>query len=1135
MKSTYHRIFLFLLVALFVLVPAMAQQTTGGIQGVVKDKTGAVLPGVSVTVTDVNTGRKISAVTDDSGSFVVRSLPATQYQVKAELQGFRTKIVPVTVQVGTVTTVSIGMEIGEITQVVNVQAESIRVNTATNTVSGVVTSQEIKKIPLNGRNFLDLAQVEPGVQLVDGGTFDPTKNQMTGVSIGGRSGRVTRIEVDGIDISDETVGTTVQNISADSMQEFQLSQSSLDPSTSLSSSGAVNIVTKSGTNEFHGGGFFYVRSNNWGTALPTTRTGPPQTIKQLETASFDREQGGGEVGGPIVRDKLFFFLNTEIWNQDGTTFINASNFPNFNGASGTPYDDYMGIGKLDWNINSAARAFYRFTTETNSAATGFGGTSLAPFVNQNVTNVHGSGLDIATATLTHSIRYGYLNFANHIGVNSLGLPEFHGDNGTPVSVAINSRRVFFSGPNRLAPQFTLQRNHQWKYDGSWVIGDHTLRYGTEITWIKDNVFASFFGVGPEVRLNFSDSIRQAIIDRGDDPNDPLQYPVSFAILGNGQGSFSEIANNGQKLGGINNTRIAWYAADSWRVTPTFILNAGVRYDVETGQVNDDLGLPSQLSGLLGAEGVKPTRLDKNNFGPQLGFAWQPFGNDRTVIRGGFGIYYETQIFNNSLFDRTDRLPAGLGFSIVTPPFSGINGAGNVVVGGNPVNGIDATSWSGQPLKSVLNQIAQTQADYQAASAAAGFDPNNPALVLNDLTTSAGPLFTQDFSTPYGIQTNIGFQHQFANNWMVSADFVRNRSVHANLVRDFNQRRAVKNFDLATAQANMQAALDDFGASTVDEAIAAGATFSDFAMQQAFGTTDPTFDAISVIMTSGISTYKALQIQTTGRFDHPFQGLNSLFMNISYSLSRFNGMGTDQDFLPTAAFNDGYFNDQNIGPAGLDRTHQLTATLFAEMPWGINLNLNQRWATALPRNVTVPQQVGGDAEIFHTDFDGEGTIADFLPGVKRGAFGRSLGSVSALNQAISNYNSSVAGTLTPAGQKLVQAGLFTEAQLKQLGAVAPTIPLAPSNQVMNDSFLTTDVRLSKTINVGGERVRIVPTFEVFNLFNVANYGVLSGSLTGSSGSINGTPQNLRTNLLGLGSGSFSQGIPRSVQFSIRVDF
>ena len=228
----------------------MAQTTisTGSIVGTVTDPTGAVVGGARVVITNIQTGQVLDLSTNPSGAYNSGALPPGEYRVQVSSRGFSITAATVTVQVGNTTAANVKLQVGQESQTVEVAATAAIVNTEQPTVQGVLTSQQIENLPINGRNFLDLAQLEPGVQIQDGGTFDPTKNGFSSVSFGGRYGRTARIELDGIDISDETVGTTTQNISAGAIDEFQLSQSMLDLSTELTSSGSVNVVTRSGTN-----------------------------------------------------------------------------------------------------------------------------------------------------------------------------------------------------------------------------------------------------------------------------------------------------------------------------------------------------------------------------------------------------------------------------------------------------------------------------------------------------------------------------------------------------------------------------------------------------------------------------------------------------------------------------------------------------------------------------------------------------------------------------------------------------------------------------------------------------------------------------------------------------------------------
>ena len=227
---------------------------------------------------------------------------------------------------------------------------------------------------------------------------------------------------------------------------------------------------------------------------------------------------------------------------------------------------------------------------------------------------------------------------------------------------------------------------------------------------------------------------------------------------------------------------------------------------------------------------------------------------------------------------------------------------------------------------------------------------------------------------------------------------------------------------------------------------------------------------------------------------------------------------------------------------------VTFSTTIDFPAGWRVSWLSRVNTALPTTLRLPFACSCPAEIFLTDLTGDGSGHDVLPGTQLGAFGRSV-KLDQLNKIISNFNRGVAGGLTPASQALATAGLFTPDQLKALGAVVPSVPLAPAGQVALDSFVADDIRVSWRVRPArylhrvNESLIIEPTMDIFNAFNVANYdppngsttSTLSGVLDGTPGSVNGTTQAQRTNRYGLGSGVFSVGLPRSLQFGVRVTF
>ena len=412
----------------------MAQHIRGALEGTIADPNGAVISGAKVSVKNDATSAEVRVTANDRGYFNVQNLEAGTYTVTVEQSGFRKYVAKdVSIKVGGVTPLTIGLQVGSQEQAVEVTATSTEaaVDSSRGTIDGVITARTIENLPLNGRNFLDLAQLEPGVQVRDGGDFDPTKNQMVGVSIGGRSGRSTRIQVDGVDITDETVGTTTANISNETIQEFQVSRSTLDASTDLTSSGAINIVTRSGGNSIHGSGFAFFRDESFSSDIRLFKSSD-------QKPPFDRQIGGGRAGGYFVKDKWFWHVEYEQNNQDGQQVTSIPAFPQFTGAFAVPLDERLGGARTDFSVTQNLKAFYRYGYNYNFGVTGFGGIDLGAFANLNNTNTHVAGLDYSTSRWTHSGRFSYLNFNNFIvdANSAAGTPTTLDPGGRPVLVRI---------------------------------------------------------------------------------------------------------------------------------------------------------------------------------------------------------------------------------------------------------------------------------------------------------------------------------------------------------------------------------------------------------------------------------------------------------------------------------------------------------------------------------------------------------------------------------------------------------------------------------------------------------------------------------------------------------------------------
>ncbi|HWI68250.1 MAG TPA: carboxypeptidase regulatory-like domain-containing protein, partial [Nitrospiraceae bacterium] len=577
------------------IAPVLLAQTTistGSIVGTVTDPSGAVVNGAKVTITNKATGQIVTTTTTSSGTYASGALTPGDYQVRVEGQGFKTTLFPATVQVNTTALGNIKLEVGQSAQVVEVQASELAVNTEQATVQGVLTSEQIENLPINGRNFLDLAQLEPGVQIQDGGTFDPTKNGFSSVSFAGRFGRTARIEVDGVDISDETVGTTTQNLPLGAIQESSLQQSSLDLSTELTSSGSVNVSTKSGTNALHGEGFYYFRDQSLNANLPGASKNP-----------FQRNQFGGSLGGPIVKDKLFFFLDAERTKQDLLDpVIPGAPFGALVGNFNSPFRETETIGRVDWQPGRY-RVFYRFTYDQNNSVLPYIPNSFQPFANVNHARGHIGGVDFSTGNFAHSIRFGYTKFENGIADAVTGSSIFNPAPGIELAIGGDPNCLtagvddFCSGPNFLAPQATMQSNKQIKYDGTKAYKNHIFRFGAGYNHVQGGGFAKFLGLAPAVG---APNATPPCVGAGNCPfsggaGNPLNYPVTNVNLGNGQGFSSEKQAFGLPGGGLGpDNRFSLYIGDSWKIKPTLTLTLGLRYVRDTGRTDSDLGPISVL-------------------------------------------------------------------------------------------------------------------------------------------------------------------------------------------------------------------------------------------------------------------------------------------------------------------------------------------------------------------------------------------------------------------------------------------------------------------------------------------------------------------------------------------------------------
>lgn len=1169
---------------------AQATVGTGSIQGTIIDPRGNVVPTAKVTIARKGAGQQISVEVSSAGEFSSGPLTPGDYVVRIEASGFKTVERQFAVQIGQIASGNVTLEIGTSNTVISVESSVVQVNTDQATVQGVLTQDQIDNLPINGRNFLDLAQLEPGVQIQDGNNFDPTKVGFSSISFGGRFGRTARIEVDGVDVSDETVGTTTTSVPASALQEFQVSQSSLDLSQELTSSGGVNVSTRSGTNDLHGQAFGLFRDSSIAARLP----GPP--------APFQRSQFGGNFGGPVIKDKMFFFMDAERTKQDLQAPVPLSGpLDVFAGGFSSPFRETNLLGRLDYNLPHNARLFFRYGYFQDLAVSTFGAISFQPFKDKNYTRTYVLGSDFTAGAFTHSVRFEYLKFKNTLtdAVRGTGLPLAN----FPLSLNIGP---FSSGPNLLAPQTTPQSDHQIKYDGSRIWGSHVIRYGVAFNHLQGGGFAKFFSITPSVfdsgnTNDVSFASAGTLVCPGGQTGSacPYNYPLDVAIIGNGQGFSTTSPAFGFPLGGLGpDNRLGAYIGDGWKIRPNFTLTYGLRYVRDTGRTDSDLNTIQVLNTFLPGMG-NAVKQPNTNFAPQVGIAWDPWKNNKTVFRAGIGQFYENVIWNNVLFDRPGRqshgaflsFPLACAFGSAIPvPFA--NGSNPPVNQTAPVGACGNAAGNEVPIGNgspgtAAALLANFQNQYQAAAGAAGGNAPNPNFIPN-LINNGAPIpfgtFAPNYKTPRSIQMNVGVERELSPGVKLSVDYVRNVSTHYLLSIDANHTGDVKYLNQAAAQTAIATTNSSFTSPagtpcvTVDCAIAAGATIGSYAsngldspgdlfgggacmpnggFQCAFGGINPDIGSVPLLEPVGRSVYNAMDVKLVGNKSNLMRGVKHANLQVSYSLSRFTNSGGSNPTSPGASDQDfviGAVDQRNpngfSGPSTLDRTHQLNFGGYFDLPLQFRMGFVSHFWSALPTSVQVPTAAGGTTasagEIFLSDFTGDGTVGDLLPGTKVGAFGRGV-SVSQLNSLLTAFNNAAPNMLTPAGQALVSAGLFTKAQLIALGAhpsqicvpdvTTSCVPVETDQPAMG-GLRAFDLTMSWQGKFK-ERVTLAPSVGVYNLFNFANFDLpgntLSGSLSGSSGSINGTHRDSRIDRVGVGTGVFSLGAPRVVEFGLKISF
>jgi len=723
---------LFLFAILFFFHQVHAQQAaTATIRGTITDAHEAVIAGARVTAEQKNVGILRQATTNTDGLYVFSNLPPGLYEIRIKANGFADKVstTPVALQVGQTVTVDAVLEIGTVGEKVDLVAEIPLVDTSTSVVEGVVNDREIQSLPLNGRNFLELALLIPGNTPAP--NFDPTKTNTFVISSAGQLGRGGNVTVDGADNNDDVVGGAVQNISQEAVQEFQIATNRFSSEFGRSGSSVINVVTRSGNNEFHGTGSFYFRDR----ALQ----GLPATFDRslTEEPPFDREQYAFALGGPLKKDRGWFFGSLEYRNQDGAALVGLRDLTTRTikkQFAEAPLNDLLSTERLDWQLTASDRFAFRYSLQreddvaASSLIRAIGSSSERQASSNNTHSFFANYTRILSPSAVNNFSFNFSHFQNHID---------------PVVVA--PQLTFPSiqdGASFRVPQATKQRRIQFSDTLTLIRGNHTLKFGGDLQRVRGDFDLGVFQQGRiELIEDFPDFDRNN--DGKVDDND-LVFAVTLRSAKPTQPLL--IPDN-------SNTYIAGFIQDDWRVRPRLTLNLGLRYEIDTDVKN--ISRLDQINPLVQPFLHGTREKDKNNFGPRVGLNYA-LKDGKTSFHAGYGIYYdritlEIQSLERGLDGRA--LPVDVR-------------AGNLFFL-NPMFLFDPVNGKFPPGAPTL------------ANPFTGF-------ILPGAGAAGINIIDNDMQNPMVQQMNVGFQREFGRLIVLRADYVHNYGTHFIIGRSIGQ-------------------------------------------------------------------------------------------------------------------------------------------------------------------------------------------------------------------------------------------------------------------------------------------------------------------------------------------------------------
>ncbi len=606
---------------------AQSQSTTGNIEGRVADPNGAVVPGVAIKVTNQDTGFAKTTTSDAEGNYIIVLLPPGNYKVEiGSAKGFAAATYEnVKVTVGAKTDLEVILKASGSVNVVDVNAEGQGLELTRSSIASTVDETRVINLPTNGRNFLDFATITPGI------VRDPTRQG--DLAVGGQKGTLNSVQVDGAS-SDNTFfgqstgrtgsGRAPSEFSIDTVKEFQVNQNGFSAEFGRAAGAVINVVTKSGTNKLHGSAFEYFRDESLNANSPVVIARQIAGGLPNKRSPGQINQFGGTVGGPIKRDKVFFFAAYEGQrsNLPNPVILNSLPFapasiqtllgPKVASYNINRQQDTL-LGKVDFNINEKNQVWFRFNYQN------FRGTNLENSGTLSARE-HTGNSNVKTQTLisnwTRTLSSNWFNEFRfqYSRDREPGLANTNDPEVAVTGTGGGFTEAFNFGRNNFSPRETTITRYQFINNQTFLRGNHAFKYGVDLLF--DRIFNFFPGLfGGSYTFTSYANLAAGI---------PSVYRQSFAGAGTTGGTTRP-----------NNNEYGFFFQDDWRASSKLTVNLGVRYDY---QVIAKPPIQNPNAALLAAgfdTGFQPK--DRNNFAPRIGLSYAI--NDRTVIRGGYGIYY----------------------------------------------------------------------------------------------------------------------------------------------------------------------------------------------------------------------------------------------------------------------------------------------------------------------------------------------------------------------------------------------------------------------------------------------------------------------------------------------------------------